>query len=252
MGIIRDSFVIFKNWAEAINELPEADQLGAYKALVSYGINGVIPSDISPYVKALLTSFSVSMENSILRYNASVENGKKGGRPKKEQPSCENGNLEKPRKTQENLTEPTPNLNDNVYVSLLVNYKYNISQMRARTRKAVEELCSEEEISSFNSLENILERRFKRVIDFHEKDIYSVCAEEVMWVMLEAYSQSLIDKQFKFNNKTYAPCEIYDIFFAFQERCLEKILPSLAQREAEIEDKFYYILGCIWNVIKVG
>ena len=39
MGIIRDSFVIFKNWAEAINALPEENQLETYKALVSYGLN---------------------------------------------------------------------------------------------------------------------------------------------------------------------------------------------------------------------
>ena len=148
MGIIRDSFVIFKNWAEAINTLPEEYQLETYKALVNYGLNGDIPEGLSPVAHAMLISFSTGMENNILRYNASVENGKKGGRPKKdenlevkleenekprktqenlEKPS---NNLEKPRLTQPNLDEPNPNLNvnDNVNVndiSLSINKNNN-------------------------------------------------------------------------------------------------------------------------------
>ena len=72
MGIIRDSFVIFKNWAEAIETLPEEYQLETYKALVRYGVNGVIPEDISPVAKAMLVSFSRDMENNIAKYTASV------------------------------------------------------------------------------------------------------------------------------------------------------------------------------------
>ena len=30
MGIIRDSFVVFKNWADAINAMPEEYQLETY------------------------------------------------------------------------------------------------------------------------------------------------------------------------------------------------------------------------------
>ena len=101
MGIIRDSFVIFKNWSDAINALPEEYQLESYKSLVYYGTTGVMPDNISPVTKAILISFSVGMENSICRYNASVENGKKGGRPKKEIQETQQ-NLEKPSETQDN------------------------------------------------------------------------------------------------------------------------------------------------------
>lgn len=118
MGIIRDSFVILKNWAEAISALPEEYQLETYKALMQYGLNGEIPQDISPVANAMLISFSKGMENNILRYNASVENGKLGGRPKKsenlEEPKITQQNLEKPSETQPNLDEPNHNLNVNV------------------------------------------------------------------------------------------------------------------------------------------
>jgi preprotein translocase subunit SecD len=135
MGIIRDSFVILKNWAAAIEELPEEYQLETYKALMSYGLTGQMPENLSAIARAMLVSFSVSMENNISRYNASVENGKKGGRPKKEEPKNDTfeaekdtetqetkRNLEKPRKTYNNLEEPNPNLNvndnDNVNVNV--------------------------------------------------------------------------------------------------------------------------------------
>ncbi|MGN0961795.1 MAG: DUF6291 domain-containing protein [Christensenellales bacterium] len=117
MGIIRDSFIILKNWAEAISALPEEYQLETYKALMQYGLNGEIPQNISPVANAMLISFSKGMENNILRYNASVENGKLGGRPKKnenlEKPNKTQQNLEKPSETQPNLDEPNHNLNVN-------------------------------------------------------------------------------------------------------------------------------------------
>ena len=131
MGIIRDSFIIFKNWADAIDALPQRYQLECYKGLMHYGTTGEMPAKLSPVSKALLVSFSVGMENSIGRYMASVENGKKGGRPPKNK-NLENlekpritqdnltkpsNNLEKPRITQQNLDEPNPNLNVNVNVN---------------------------------------------------------------------------------------------------------------------------------------
>lgn len=168
MGIIRDSFVIFKNWTDAINALPEEYQLETYKAVVAYGINGEIPQNLSPIANAMLISFSKGMENSIARYSASVENGKKGGRPKKEQPSeeleqssCENKNLEKPNITQENLNEPNHNLNvnvnvnDNVNVNVNENKKNNLKESKnARDISAGARVCACENATKKYKLES--------------------------------------------------------------------------------------------------
>lgn len=134
MGIIRESFVIFKNWAEAIEALPDDYQLEAYKALVKYGLTGEIPTEISAFVKSLLISFSTGIEKSILRYATSVENGKLGGRPSKsitktcdkieEKSKITQENLTEPNQTYNNQTEPTPNLNDNKSYN-----KYNIKEI---------------------------------------------------------------------------------------------------------------------------
>lgn len=138
MGIIRDSFIIFKNWADAIDALPQRYQLECYKGLMQYGTTGEMPAKLSPVSKALLVSFSVAMENSIGRYIASVENGKKGGRPPKNNNLDEtpnnldkpSENLEKPRITQQNLDEPTHNLNVNV------NDNKNIKKEKVEKKKA--------------------------------------------------------------------------------------------------------------------
>lgn len=151
MGIIRDSFVIFKNWAEAINTLPDEYQLETYKALVEYGTTGTIPEDISAIAHAMLVSFKVGMENSICRYAASVENGKKGGNPnfKKGQPNPyyvsnkkENKELKNNKKiTKDNLTLPTItetlppynlNVNDNVNRENIENRNNNRIDIKER------------------------------------------------------------------------------------------------------------------------
>ena len=140
MGIIRDSFVMFKNWTDAINALPEEYQLETYKAVVAYGINGEIPQNLSPIANAMLISFSKGMENSIARYNASVENGKKGGRPPKnyENPAEENKtqeNLEKPNLTQDNQEQPSKNLNVNDNVNVGVNGNGNVNENKKNNLK---------------------------------------------------------------------------------------------------------------------
>lgn len=133
MGIVRESFVMFKNWADAIDCLPVKYQLECFKAVTKYGLTGLIPDNLSPVVKALILSFSVGMENNIARYRASVANGRLGGRPPKNQEKTKETqpekdvkkitqeNLDKPSRTQENLEEPNHNLNDNDNVNVNVN-----------------------------------------------------------------------------------------------------------------------------------
>ncbi len=173
MGIIRDSFIIFKNWAEAINKLPDEYQLETYKALVEYGFSGEMPEKISPITSAMLTSFSVGMENSICRYKASVENGKKGGRPSKNdnqtQPSDNQNesekNLEKPNKTQTNQDKPTHNLNVNVNDN--VNININKKERVERKKTAVFTPPTLEEIIAYANERNSIVNP-QKFFDFYE------------------------------------------------------------------------------------
>lgn len=97
-------------------------QLEVYKALAEYGLTGEMGDDLSPIAKALLTAMIPTIDNANKRYVASVENGKKGGRPKKNKEVVQEikENLEKPK---QNLNKPSRNLkepNPNPYVSVSV------------------------------------------------------------------------------------------------------------------------------------
>lgn len=114
----RESFVIFKNWVDAIDTLPEENRYETFKALADYGLSGQMPENISQITRALLCSFSAGVERNLERYQANVENGKKGGRPKKIKKDCKKDkkldetfnnskteqNPEKPNETEQNPT----------------------------------------------------------------------------------------------------------------------------------------------------
>lgn len=118
----KNGFIFYKSFYDSINALDESMQLEVYKALAEYGLTGEMGDDLSPIAKALLTAMIPTIDNANKRYVASVENGKKGGRPKKNKEVVQEikENLEKPK---QNLNKPSRNLkepNPNPYVSVSV------------------------------------------------------------------------------------------------------------------------------------
>ena len=264
MGIIRDSFVIFKNWAEAINTLPEEYQLETYKALVNYGLNGVIPDGLSPVAHAMLISFSTGMENNILRYNASVENGKKGGRPKKEitqenldvnleeiekpyetQQNLEkpSHNLTKPNETQPNLDEPNPNLNVNVNDNVNVN---NISLSINKNNNYLDSVraCAREE-----ELEQIFTDHFKDYFyywgfDKEDKQTFN----EVIQVLSQAVIKSRAG-ELRYFQMLVPLDELCRLIDNLDEQDIHDIVWQVLNNQ-DIRDRYLYILGALLNRAK--
>lgn len=118
----KDGFIFYKSFYDSINALDESMQLDVYKALAEYGLTGEMRDDLSPITKALLTAMIPTIDNANKRYVASVENGKKGGRPKKNKEVVQEikENLEEPK---QNLNKPSRNLKEpnlNPYVSVSV------------------------------------------------------------------------------------------------------------------------------------
>lgn len=253
MGIVRDSFVIFKNWAEAIEKLPEELQLECYKALAYYGLHGEKPEGMSAITDALLTSFSVGLENSICRYNASVENGKKGGAPKGnqnakkkvenqvdlEQPKTSKNNLKQPKTSKNNL-----NVNDNVLASELVKENKKEINVFNKTHAHVQERVKEYPDAERAVFANYFQALTSRLANFD--DDYQLLYE-VYDTMLEAKEQSSMPEGLVFNQKTYHLKEIVALYGRITEVKLEKIIKQLKFKE-DIENRPYYILGCIVNM----
>ena len=79
-----DGVVILPSFYEAIKELPDAERLSAYDAIIRYGLYGEV-IDMPPVVKPVFTLIKPVIDSSQRRYQAAKANGRKGGRPKKNQ-----------------------------------------------------------------------------------------------------------------------------------------------------------------------
>ncbi|MCL2815983.1 MAG: DUF6291 domain-containing protein [Oscillospiraceae bacterium] len=137
---MRESLVFYKSFYEAIECLPEDEQLKAYKAIMEYSLNGEEPN-VDGAAKAIFKLVKPQIDSNNKRY----ENGKKGagfgdtgGKPKDEAPSEPQDNPNEtpnepqgdtkatPTEPQDDPTE-TPNVNANVNANANVNVSDNDS-----------------------------------------------------------------------------------------------------------------------------
>jgi len=130
---MRDSFVFYRSFYDAIKYLPEQQRLETYEAIFELALNGNdTTEELSDIAKAIFTMAKPQIEANIKKY----ENGKKGGRPKKdddlknqnETKTEPNKNLTKTKeKPNNNQSETKPkanvNVNDNVNVNVNVEEK---------------------------------------------------------------------------------------------------------------------------------
>lgn len=78
---MRDSFVFYRSFAEVISMIPDAEQqITLLNALIEYGLNGTEP-DLQYPLSAMFKQMTSSIAGAQRRYQANVENGKKGGNP---------------------------------------------------------------------------------------------------------------------------------------------------------------------------
>lgn len=103
---MRESFIFYKSFYESIKELDPLDQVQIYNAIYEYEFYKIIP-ELTGVCKSIFTLILPQLEANDKRY----ENGKKGGRPKKQ-----NETEIKPKQNQ-TKTKTKPNVNDNVNVN---------------------------------------------------------------------------------------------------------------------------------------
>lgn len=76
---MRDSFIFYRSFYEAIKDLPQKDFNECIRAICEYGLNGQIVEVNGKMSKVAMTLILPQLEANIKRY----ANGSKGGRPKK-------------------------------------------------------------------------------------------------------------------------------------------------------------------------
>lgn len=108
---MRDSFVFYRSFYDAIKDLPRDVQGEIYTAIMEYSLYGKETDNLKPIARSVF----ILMKPQIDVNNKRFENGKKGGRPKSEGQSNNNQEetKEKPSNNQ-NETKSKPNVNDNV------------------------------------------------------------------------------------------------------------------------------------------
>lgn len=259
---MRNSFVFYKSWMDTIDTLPNEYKLEIYEAISCYGINEQLPKDMSTIVYAIMTNIKFGMDRSIARYERAKENGKKGGRPRKNskiidskentldskktesatldtkptQKTPKNENLKKPKKNLNVYVNDNVNVYDNIiYISKQINKNiYNYlgiyTGARARARKDIERRPIIDYFSTFFDL-----YRGK----FYEAGI------EIVDCMLEALDMAYFsEKGLTYKGKRYKAEEFLTLLARIDTKEFCKIVNQLVFNET-IESRAWYTLGCI-------
>lgn len=145
---MRDTIVFYRSFYEAIKNIPETEQLKLYNALFEYSFNGIIPDIEDGIAKGMFILMKPNIDSANARYTASVENGKRGGRPKKETQQKPNQN---PEETQQKLNQNLnvdvdDNVDDNVdvdFFDICDYYKKNIDKITPVIEDKIKELIKQ-------------------------------------------------------------------------------------------------------------
>ena len=112
MSTERKAVVFYRNFYEAIKNLPVDLKAEVYDAVMEYGLNGLESSNLSIMAKSIFALIKPSIDTNNTRY----ENGKHGGRPRRQSQQSEYEPDETEIKPSENQTEtkhePINNINN--------------------------------------------------------------------------------------------------------------------------------------------
>lgn len=119
----------YESFYEGLKELDPETRLEFFEAIVEYGLYGYEP-EYTGLKTAYWKQIKTSIASAQARYEASVNNGKKGGAPKgnqnaRKQPKSTQNNLEQPNSTENNLND-NDNVNNNVNDNKNINDNDNL------------------------------------------------------------------------------------------------------------------------------
>ena len=83
---MRESFVFYRSFWEILEELDDPDDWREFvRAICKYSFDGEQPNFKKTVLRVAFKHFQISCDNASARYEKAIENGKKGGRPTKQE-----------------------------------------------------------------------------------------------------------------------------------------------------------------------
>lgn len=177
----RDSFIFYRSFYEAINDLPEKSQLKVYKAICEMSLN-FDEIDLSGLSLTIFKLIKPQLEANNKRYI----NGSKGGAPKGNQNATK-----RQSKNNQKTTKKQPNNNVNVNDNENVNVNDNINT------------------SSSNNIYSYLETNLGRTLNGAEIELATMWANEYDWEKIKyAIKETLMARA---NNLKYTDAILRNI-----------------------------------------
>ena len=169
----RQSFLLYRSFAEVMAELPDAEAGKLYKAIAAYALDGEEP-ELSGYLAGYFRLIKPQLDANNNRY----KNGLKGGRPKKETTGNKeekpvetaeetDGNEEEKPKENQNETTPQPNENENE------NENENNKGSGAKSPRSRFKAPTREEVKQY-AAENKLTLNVDNFMDYYESNGWKV------------------------------------------------------------------------------
>ena len=135
----RASYIIYRSFAEVMNELSDEDAGRLFKAVSRYALDGLEP-ELSGFLQGYFRLMKPQLDANRQKY----ENGCKGGRPKNPNDNPKNQTETKP-KANDNQAETKPKANDNVNDNVNDNDNEEAEEnARARAKAAAAVIASYE------------------------------------------------------------------------------------------------------------
>ena len=131
---MRDSFVFYRSWYEAIQSFPAEVQGEIYTAIFEYSLYGNETHDMGKVASAIWTLIRPQVDANRARY----ENGCKGGAPKGNRNSSKKNKQRQPRDNLE-TTEKQPNEYVNEYVCSRAHAREDFSNLPESLQAALSE-----------------------------------------------------------------------------------------------------------------
>ena len=119
-----ERMTFFRSYLEGVEGFDDSIQLEVLKAILRFGLYGEEPQDLSPVARLAFTYARPSLEKSIRKADVSRDNGNRGGRPKKEEPTETKENPTKPNETQEEPKKTTDYRHKTIDKDIDIDYRH--------------------------------------------------------------------------------------------------------------------------------